>query len=73
MAAAKIAKTGFSQRFFGLRRMSILRDAPLDRAHTAGVQTQKRENNPMQSRMAPGSHPRRLRPGHEMVRHHGPT
>ena len=45
--------------------------------HTAGVQTQNRENNPMQSRMARsrlGSTSGRLRPGHGMVRRaHGPT
>jgi len=41
---------------------------------TTGAQTQNRENNPMQSSMGPGlQHSGRLRPGHEMVRRHGPT
>jgi hypothetical protein len=30
-ADAKAAKTGFSQRFFGLRRMAVLREALSDR------------------------------------------
>jgi hypothetical protein len=34
LAATKTAKTGFSQRFFGLRRMSILREVPFDGAYT---------------------------------------
>jgi hypothetical protein len=41
-----------------------------------GAQTQNRENNPMQSRMAPGSQRScGFRPGHEkkMVRCHGPN
>ncbi|UPK03247.1 hypothetical protein [Bradyrhizobium sp. 170] len=41
---------------------------------TPQAQIQNRENNPMQSRMSLGAQPSgRLRPGHEMVRRHGPT
>jgi len=34
LAAARTAMTGFSQQFFGLWRMSILREDPFDRADT---------------------------------------
>jgi hypothetical protein len=43
------------------------------RRYAAGVQTQKRENNPLQSRKRPRPALTRLASGHEMVRRHGPT
>jgi alkylation response protein AidB-like acyl-CoA dehydrogenase len=61
---------------------AVSREAPTiscpGRGYSSGAyrraQTQNRENNPMQSTTGPGSQrPRRLRPGHQMVRRHGPT
>ena len=56
------------------RQRSRVPDAGRYVSATPQSQIQNRENNPMQSRMGPGSqHSGRLHPGHEMVRRHDPS